>query len=40
MPSNENQNQEDMLINENNIIKPEIGIEIDGISFNYKFFET
>ena len=31
MPSNENQNQEDMLINENNIIKPEIGIEIDGI---------
>ena len=40
MPSNENQNQEDMLINENNIIKPEIGIEIDGMSFNYKFFET
>lgn len=29
-----------MFINEKNIIKPEIGIEIDGISFNYKFFET
>lgn len=40
MPSSENQNQEDMFINEKNIIKPEIGIEIDGISFNYKFFET
>ena len=25
---------------EMNIIKPEIGIEIDGISFNHKFFET
>ncbi|MBP5784460.1 MAG: LysR family transcriptional regulator, partial [Methanobrevibacter sp.] len=27
-------------MDEKNIIKPEIGIEIDGISFNYKFFET
>ena len=40
MPSSENQNQENVDNNENNTIKPEIGIEIDGISFNYKFFET
>ena len=40
MPSSENQNQENVDNNENNIIRPEIGIEIDGISFNYKFFET
>ena len=40
MPNRENQNQDDLNSNEKNIIKPEIGIEIDGISFNYKFFET
>ncbi len=40
MPNREKQNQDDVINNENNVIKPEIGIEIDGISFNYKFFET
>ena len=40
MPNRENQNQEDVFTNDKNSIKPEIGIEIDGISFNYKFFET
>ena len=40
MPSSENQNQEDVFTDDKNNIKPEIGIEIDGISFNYKFFET
>ena len=40
MPNRENQNQDDVLTNDKNIIKPEIGIEIDGMSFNYKFFET
>ncbi len=40
MPSSENQNQENVDNNENNTIRPEIGIEIDGISLNYKFFET
>ena len=40
MPNRENQNQDDFNNNEKNIIRPEIGIEIDGISFNYKFFET
>ncbi len=40
MPNRENQNQDGFNNNEKNIIRPEIGIEIDGISFNYKFFET
>ena len=40
MPNREDGNQNDEFIDERNIIKPEIGIEIDGISFNYKFFET
>ena len=40
MPNREDENQEERLINEKSIIKPEIGIEIDGISFNHKFFET
>ena len=40
MPSSENQNQGNVDNNGNAVIKPEIGIEIDGISFNYKFFET
>ncbi|MDD6049018.1 MAG: LysR family transcriptional regulator [Methanobrevibacter ruminantium] len=40
MANHENQNQEEVFTNDNNSIKPEIGIEIDGISFNYKFFET
>ena len=35
-----NQNQDDALTNDKNTITPEIGIEIDGMSFNYKFFET
>ena len=35
MPNRENETQD-----EKNIIKPEIGIEIDGMSFNHKFFET
>ena len=40
MPNREEENQEETFIDEKNIIKPEIGIEIDGISFNHKFFET
>lgn len=40
MPNHKNQNQDDALTNDKNTITPEIGIEIDGISFNYKFFET
>ena len=40
MPNHENQNQDDALTNDKNTITPEIGIEIDGMSFNYKFFET
>ena len=40
MPNRENQNQDGFNNNEKNIIRPEIGIEIDGISLNYKFFET
>ena len=40
MPNSENQNQGNVDNNGNAVIKPEIGIEIDGISFNYKFFET
>lgn len=40
MPNSENKNQEDASIDKRNIIKPEIGIEIDGVSFNHKFFET
>lgn len=39
MPNREDEN-DDAFMNEKNVIKPEIGIEIDGISFNYKFFET
>ncbi|MBR4396254.1 MAG: LysR family transcriptional regulator, partial [Methanobrevibacter sp.] len=39
MANREDENH-DEFIDEKNIIKPEIGIEIDGISFNYKFFET
>lgn len=39
MPNREDEN-DDAFMDEKNIIKPEIGIEIDGISFNYKFFET
>ena len=39
MPTRENK-EEEMILDKNNNIKPEIGIEIDGISFNYKFFET
>ena len=40
MPNREDENQEERFIDEKSIIKPEIGIEIDGISFNHKFFET
>ena len=40
MTNRENENHEEEFMDEKNIIKPEIGIEIDGISFNYKFFET
>ena len=40
MPNREDENQEETFIDEKSIIKPEIGIEIDGISFNHKFFET
>ncbi len=40
MPNRDDENQEEMMKEENNIIKPEIGIEIEGNSFNYKFFET
>ena len=40
MPNREEENQEETFIDGKNIIKPEIGIEIDGISFNHKFFET
>ena len=40
MPNRENQNQDNVLTNDKNTITPEIGIEIDGMSFNYKFFET
>ena len=40
MTNRENENHEDEFMDGKNIIKPEIGIEIDGISFNYKFFET
>ena len=40
MPNREDGNQNDEFMDERNIIKPEIGIEIDGIFFNYKFFET
>ena len=32
--------EEEIRLNDKNIIKPEIGIEIDGESFNYKLFET
>ena len=39
MPNRENENHDDAIIDEQNI-KPEIGIEIDGNSFNHKFFET
>lgn len=38
MPNRENENH-DIKNDEGNII-PEIGIEIDGMSFNHKFFET
>jgi len=40
MPNRENENHAETMIDNKNIIKPEIGIEINGISFNYKFFET
>ena len=40
MPNRENENHNETFIENKNIIKPEIGIEIDGMSFNYKFFET
>lgn len=40
MPNRDDENQEEMMKEEKNIIKPEIGIEIEGNSFNYKFFET
>ena len=40
MTNRENENHKDEFMDGKNIIKPEIGIEIDGISFNYKFFET
>ena len=40
MTNRENENHEDEFMDGKNIIKPEIGIEIDGMSFNYKFFET
>lgn len=40
MPNQNNENQGEMMKEEKNIIKPEIGIEIEGNSFNYKFFET
>ena len=39
MPNRENENHDDGIIDEENI-RPEIGIEIDGNSFNHKFFET
>ena len=32
--------EEDKTLDDKIIIKPEIGIEIDGESFNYKLFET
>ena len=40
MPNRENENHAETMMDNKNIIKPEIGIEINGISFNYKFFET
>ena len=40
MPNRENEKNNDMELEQRNIIKPEIGIEIDGMSFNHKFFET
>ena len=40
MPNRENEENEEIIQEDKNIIKPEIGIEIDGISFNHKFFET
>ena len=40
MPNRDDENQKEMMKEEENIIKPEIGIEIEGNSFNYKFFET
>jgi len=40
MANRENENHDETFIENKNIIKPEIGIEIDGMSFNYKFFET
>ena len=40
MPNRENENNNDIELEQRNIIKPEIGIEIDGMSFNHKFFET
>ena len=35
MPNRENENHDDAIIDEQNI-KPEIGIEIDGNSFNWR----
>ena len=40
MPNRENENNNDIELEQRNIIKPKIGIEIDGMSFNHKFFET
>ena len=40
MANRENEENEEIIQEDKNIIKPEIGIEIDGISFNHKFFET
>lgn len=40
MPNRENEKNNDIELEQRNIIKPEIGIEIDGMSFNHKFFET
>ena len=39
MPNRENENHADAIIDEQHI-KPEIGIEIDGNSLNHKFFQT
>lgn len=40
MSDRKDETHDDMQLDKKNIIKPEIGIEIEGISFNYKFFET
>ena len=39
MANHENQNQEEVFTNDNNSIKPEIGIEIDGTLATIKLVE-